>query len=82
MESLFSGNLTHLMGQPLTVDASHCCDDMFRALLPQGHQIIIRPSGTELKLKIYAFAKGSSRQQALENLDVLLEQVRSFAESV
>ena len=32
MESLFSGNLTHLMGQPLTVDASHCCDDMFRAL--------------------------------------------------
>ena len=82
MESLFEGNLTHLMGQPLTVDASHCCDDMFRALLPQGHQIIIRPSGTELKLKIYAFAKGSSRQNALANLDVLLDEVKAFAESI
>ena len=80
MESLFAGNLKELLGQPVTVDASHCCDDMFRALLPQGHQIIIRPSGTELKVKIYAFAKGRSREEALANLEALLGELREFAE--
>lgn len=80
MESLFAGNLKELLGQPVTVDASHCCDDMFRAILPQGHQIIIRPSGTELKVKIYAFAKGRSREEALRNLEALLGELREFAE--
>lgn len=82
MESLFRGNLTTLLGKPLTVDASHCCDDMFRALLPQGHQIIIRPSGTELKVKIYAFAKGDTREEALTNLDGLLNELEAFARSI
>ena len=78
MEYLFAGNLTELLGKPLTIDASHCCDDMFRALLPGGHQIIIRPSGTELKLKIYGFAKGASRAEALSNLDRLLGEVKQI----
>lgn len=57
METLFSGGLKELLGQPLTIDASHCCDDMFRAVLPEGHQIIIRPSGTELKIKCTSLQK-------------------------
>ncbi len=80
MESIFAGNLRELLGQPLTVDASHCCDDMFRAVLPEGHQVIIRPSGTELKLKIYAFAKGKTRDEAICNLEAMLEELQQFAD--
>ena len=80
MESIFAGNLRELLGQPLTVDASHCCDDMFRAILPEGHQVIIRPSGTELKLKIYAFAKGKTRDEALFNLEAMLNELKNFAD--
>lgn len=80
MESIFAGNLSELLGQPLTVDASHCCDDMFRAVLPGGHQVIIRPSGTELKLKIYAFAKGKTRDEALCNLEAMLDELQKFAD--
>lgn len=82
METLFSGGLKELLGQPLTIDASHCCDDMFRAVLPEGHQIIIRPSGTELKIKMYVFAKGATREQALTNLDSILKELEDFAVSI
>lgn len=82
METLFSGGLKELLGQPLTIDASHCCDDMFRAVLPEGHQIIIRPSGTELKIKMYVFAKGATREQALTNLDSILKELEDFAGSI
>ena len=82
METLFAGNLKELLGSPLTIDASHCCDDMFRALLPGGHQIIIRPSGTELKVKMYVFAKGATRDEAILNLERILEELRAFADGV
>lgn len=79
MDDLFHGKLSELMGEHLTVDASHCCEDMFRAFLPGGHQVIVRPSGTELKVKMYGFARGDSKQEALDNLDRLLKELYDFA---
>ena len=53
---------------------------MYCADLQGGHRIIIRPSGTELKLKIYIFAKGRTRDEAIDRAAELCAQVRETLE--
>lgn len=79
MEDVFAGELKTLLGETLTMDCSSRRINMFRATLPQGHQVIIRPSGTEIKAKIYAFARGKSQEDAIANLDRMIEELEEFA---
>lgn len=51
--------------------------DVVEFILPSENKVIIRPSGTEPKLKIYLFGKGESEKEAeeiLENLEVFFNQ--------
>ncbi len=45
--------------------------DVLSFQLACGHKIIVRPSGTEPKLKAYLFAKGADQNAAEKELDVL-----------
>ena len=79
MEDLFGSKLTALAGESLIPDSSYRHLKMFRASMPSGHQIIIRPSGTELKIKIYAFAKGKSQEEADKNIEKIMADMDEFA---
>lgn len=54
--------------------------NMYNVQLDEGHSIIIRPSGTESKLKIYVFARGNSRAEAQENAQALRKLTMNFLE--
>ena len=47
--------------------------DVLAFSLDDGVKVLIRPSGTEPKIKAYVFAKGASRAEAQEQLDMLAE---------
>lgn len=47
--------------------------DVLSFQLACGHKIIVRPSGTEPKLKAYLFARGENQQSAEHELDALEE---------
>lgn len=79
MEDLFGSKLTTMAGESLIPDNSYRHLKMFRASVPSGHQIIIRPSGTELKIKIYAFAKGTSQEEADKNIEKIMADINEFA---
>jgi len=78
MRDLFAGRLTTLAEQELKADLSHQGLNMYKATMEQGHQVIVRPSGTELKIKTYTFAKGATRREARENLARLTEDLMNF----
>ena len=48
--------------------------------LADGCSFVVRPSGTEPKLKIYIFAKADSAQKALERVDGLKEALQALIE--
>ncbi len=78
MESLLKGRLSKIAGQTLSCDFS--CEDkkMFRGSLTHGDKITVRPSGTEMKIKIYVYAKGDSERQAEEKARHLLKEMETF----
>ena len=45
--------------------------DVIEFVLEDGNKIIVRPSGTEPKIKSYLFAKGSTRDEAEQTLHLL-----------
>ncbi len=81
MEDLFDKKLLSLMGEELAIDDEFRPLNMFRASMPSGHQFIIRPSGTELKVKIYAFAKGNSEEEADMAVAKMIEELTSFGDT-
>lgn len=81
MEDLFDKKLTSLMGEELSIDDEFRPLNMFRASTLKGHQFIIRPSGTELKVKIYAFAKGNSEEEADREVTKMIEELTAFGDT-
>ena len=55
----------------LNDDTGLPASDVLSFQLACGHKIIVRPSGTEPKLKAYLFAKGADQPAAEKELDVL-----------
>ena len=54
--------------------------DVLSFEIPGDRKFIVRPSGTEPKLKAYLFARATSQPQAEKELDILEKAVRSFCE--
>ena len=54
--------------------------DVLEFFLSEDVKFIVRPSGTEPKLKAYLFARGSDRNSAEKTLDCLETSVRSLCE--
>ena len=52
--------------------------DVLSFTLPNDRKFIVRPSGTEPKLKAYLFAKGSCQEAAEKELDILEKAVRAL----
>ena len=78
MKKLFDGKLQNLMGQEISHDFEHKENNMYRGILPEGHQVIIRPSGTEMKVKIYIYARGKTSQEAEEKTRLLADEIKAF----
>lgn len=55
--------------------------DVLSFTLPSGFKFIVRPSGTEPKLKAYLFAQGVDQQTAEKELDILESMVRSHCKA-
>ena len=81
MEDLFDKKLVSLLGEDLTIDDEFRPLNMFRASTSKGHQFIIRPSGTELKVKIYAFAKGNSEEEADVEVAKMIQELAAFGDT-
>ena len=54
------------------------CSDVLQFNLPENRKIIVRPSGTEPKLKAYLFAAGKSHSDSAAQLDQLEGIVKSL----
>ena len=82
VKSLFDGRLKDCAELAKDIKKEFCYrqQSMYCADLEGGHRIIIRPSGTELKLKIYIFAKGSTRDEAIDRAAALCVLVRETLE--
>ena len=82
MGGLFRGRLKKLQREDTPVRKELCYrqQNMYCADLAGGHRVIVRPSGTELKLKIYIFAKGQSRDQAIDMAAELCSWARNILE--
>jgi len=52
--------------------------DVIEFRLPNGNKWIVRPSGTEPKLKAYLFASAETQQAAEKELDILEQTVRGL----
>lgn len=52
--------------------------DVLEYVLEDGSSIIVRPSGTEPKLKIYLSAKGGSRQESVEIIEGLKAELQGI----
>jgi phosphoglucomutase len=56
--------------------------DVLEYVLENGNSVIVRPSGTEPKLKVYIAALGGSRAEAEGEAAALMAEIRSFVNGV
>lgn len=80
MTALFAGKLKDRAAGSTKICKESCYrqQNMYCAELSGGHRLIIRPSGTEPKLKAYIFASGEDRADAAENAEAIKLWVKLF----
>ena len=86
MEALLGGELCRILGCPVETDLTYGKENIFQGTIKQkdsagrlcSHRFIVRPSGTELKLKSYVFAEGSCQEDAEEAADGLLKALQTW----
>lgn len=81
MEKLFKGRMESIGTEALEIDRSLEEKNVFQASAG-AHKIMIRPSGTELKLKFYVFAKGSGRDEAAATAEMILNELKEYTEKM
>lgn len=79
----YSGGVTMPVVNPLPGDSEQVLPptDMIEWRLEDGSRVLMRPSGTEPKLKAYCFARGASEDAASGLLDRIVADVRAVLES-
>lgn len=86
MNALFEGELHHIYGSNIQADLTYTDKNIFQGILKKedssgrlcSHRFIVRPSGTELKLKSYVFAEGSCHADAEDAADALLKELLTW----
>ena len=86
MKELLSGKLEELEGCRVEYDPQYEKDNIYHGIISKKdntgrfcrHRFIVRPSGTELKLKSYVFAEGSGRKEAEEAADSILNALQTW----
>ena len=86
MESLMAGGLAEIAGCPVEIDRTYEKELVFQGNIKKkdsagrlrSHRFVVRPSGTELKLKSYVFAGGSNQEDAEDTADGLLKELQTW----
>lgn len=86
MDALHEGKLGELLGCAVEADTTYRKDNIYQGRIemedPSGrrcsHRFVVRPSGTELKLKSYVFAEGTCQEAAENAADDLLRALQSW----
>lgn len=79
VKDLFGGLLRN-NSKEFILRSESCYEEknMYIGDFEEGHRVIVRPSGTELKLKIYIFAKGDSLAEAIDSAAKLSNLMRKL----
>ncbi|MGN1412905.1 MAG: phospho-sugar mutase [Anaerovoracaceae bacterium] len=89
MAELFAGSLQTVWGLPVDMDRTYEKESVFQGTVKtrdasgeegrcRQHRFVIRPSGTELKLKSYVFAEGQDQEAASEAADAILKELTAW----
>ena len=89
MEELFAGSLQTVFGHSVEMDRTYEKESVFQGTVKttgssdedgrcRQHRFVIRPSGTELKLKSYVFAEGRDQEEASEAADAILKELTAW----
>ena len=86
IQALLEGELCRISGCAVEADLTYKTENIFQGTIRCedsagrlcSHRFIVRPSGTELKLKSYVFAEGSCQEDAEEAADRLLKELQTW----
>ena len=89
MAELFAGSLRTVFGHSVEMDRTYEKESVFQGTVKTAgssdedgrgrqHRFVIRPSGTELKLKSYVFAEGRNQEEASEAADAILKELTAW----